>query len=45
MIIQTNLILKNKMIKVAKELIIKCNVMKRLYERGDDMMNLIENDI
>ena len=37
-------ILKNKMIKVAKELIIKCNVMKRLYERGDDMMNLIENN-
>jgi len=38
-------ILKNKMRKMAKELIIKCDVMKRLYERGDNLVNLIENDI
>jgi len=36
-------ILKNKMKKVAKELIIKCNVMKRLYHRGPDIINLIKN--
>jgi len=38
-------ILKNKMTEIAKELIIKCNVMKRLYHRGSVMINLIENDI
>jgi len=38
-------ILKNKMRYVAKELIINCDVMRRLYERGDDVIDLIENDI
>jgi len=37
-------ILKNKMRNVAKELIIKCDVIKRLYDRGDDIINLIENN-
>jgi len=34
-------ILKNKMTKVAKEMTIKCDVMKRLYYRGNDIEDLI----
>jgi len=37
-------ILKNKMAQVAKEMIIKCNIIKKLYERGTDIENLIENN-